>query len=210
MTMNTAKTTVLIADDHNIVRTGLKALLEMESDLSVVGEATDGKQAVAETLRLKPDVVVMDISMPVMDGIEATERIICNAPDTRVLALTSFSSDEDVARIISAGAIGIVMKDSDNDDIVASIRKTAAGETVLSPELKRISQTAIETPKLTPRQKEILHSVTRGLSNQDIAKQFGISVDGVKNHLRAIFLKLGAATRAEAGAIALRKHLLKL
>ena len=200
---------VLIVDDHSLVRMGLAALLGYQKDLVVAGEAEDGEQAVRLAREINPDVIVMDLMMPGMDGVEATRQIRAERPDARILVLTTFGTSADVARAIAAGAAGAVMKDTSNDELLAAIRTVAEGGSAFSPEIEQMVKEDPAPPKLTRRQLEILHSVTRGLSNPDIAKQFGITVDGVKAHLNVIFSKLGAANRSEAITIALRKHLLK-
>ena len=205
----TKKIRVLLADDHSLVRLGLSALIGYQKDFTVAGEACDGAEAAKLADEIKPDLIVMDLVMPEVDGVEATRRIRQKNPDARVLVLTTFGTSADVARAVAAGASGAIMKDSSNDELLAAMRTVAAGGTAFSPEIERQIEQEPAPPEFTPRQHEILLSVTRGLSNPDIAKQFGISVDGVKLHLKTIFAKLGATNRQEATAIALRRHLLK-
>ena len=204
------KKKVLIVDDHSLVRLGLSALLGYQSDMEVAGEAEDGEEAVHMACKVRPDVIVMDLMMPGVDGVEATRRIREKLPDSHILILTTFGTSADVARAIAAGASGAIMKDTSNEDLLNAIRTVAEGGKVFSPEIEQHVKEYSVSPDLTQRQMEILHSVTRGLSNPDIAKQFDITVDGVKAHLNVIFSKLGAANRSEAIAIALRRHLLKL
>ena len=201
---------ILIADDHAMVRMGLRVLLETEPDLEVVGEAKNGEAAVAETLRLRPDVVVMDLMMPRMDGIEATREIAARAPNAKVLLLTTFSTSDGLAEALAAGARGAFMKSVEDSALIAAIRKVAAGETAIAPDVRRLIREDPPAAKLTPRQRDILASITRGLTNKEIAAQLGIRADGVNLHIMEILSKLGASNRTEAAAIALRKHLLKL
>ena len=203
------KTRILLADDHSIVRMGISALLAYEKDLVVVGEAEDGEEAVHLAQKLSPDVVLMDLMMPRMDGVEATRKIRAACPSCRVLILTTFGTSADVSRAIASGALGAAMKDIGKDDIIDAIRRVATGGKVFSQEIEQTIKEEPSVPTFTQKQLEILHSVTRGLTNAEIAKQFDISTDGVKQHVMAIFKKLGAANRSEAVAIALRKHLLK-
>ena len=200
---------VLIADDHAIVRTGLAALLETKPGISVVGEAADGAAAVKKALRLRPDVVIMDLMMPVKDGVEATREIHEKLPESRVLILTTSTAADLITRAIEFGATGVITKSGANDQLVQAIRSVAAGKRTLSPEVSRLIAEETRLPELTERQLDILHSITRGLSNAEIARQFDIAEITVKNHLTAIFSKLGAANRSEAVAIALRHQLLK-
>ena len=203
------KIKVLIVDDHAVVRLGLSTLLGYQEDLTVVGEADDGESAVRLSQETKPDVVIMDLVMPGVDGVAATRRIREMDDSVKILILTIFGTSVDVARAIAAGANGAIMKDASNEDILSAIRTIATGKSVLSPEIEKSIKDEPVPPELTQRQLEILQSVTRGLSNPEIAKQFGITGDGAKAHLKIIFSKLGAANRSEAITIAMRKHLLK-
>ena len=201
---------VLIADDHTIVRIGLRTLLGAEKDIEVVGEAKNGEMAVKEALRLRPDVVIMDLMMPKMDGAEATAVLHERMPETKVIILTTFGSSDGIAHAIESGAVGALMKTADDAALISTIRSVAGGKTVISPDIKRLLAEDPPIPVLTTRQAEVLQSMMRGLTNRDIAKQLGIRQDGVNEHVAAILAKIGAANRTEAVAIALRKHLLKL
>ncbi len=201
---------VLIADDHTIVRIGLRTLLGAEKDIEVVGEAKNGEMAVKEALRLRPDVVIMDLMMPKMDGAEATAVLHERLPETKVIILTTFGSSDGIAHAIESGAAGALMKTADDAALISTIRSVAGGKTVISPDIKRLLADDPPIPVLTTRQTEVLQSMMRGLTNRDIAKQLGIRQDGVNEHVAAILAKIGAANRTEAVAIALRKHLLKL
>ena len=192
------------------MRMGLTALFDTVGDFEVVAEAADGAEAAELALRHKPDVVVMDLVMPVMDGVVATEKIVKSCPNTRVLLLTTYGSSDGIAHALDVGARGAVLKSASNDELIASVKAVAAGKRKVASDVERLLQDDPPIKPLTPRQAEILSYVTRGLTNQDIAKAIGIRVDSVGQNLTAIFAKLGAANRAEAITIALRKHLLKL
>ena len=204
------KIRVLIADDHAMVRMGLASLLGTEPDIEVVGDAENGKTAIQKSIALKPDVIVMDLVMPNMDGTAATAEILKRLPETKILLLTSFGTADGIAHAIEAGAKGAMMKNADFSELVAAIRTIAAGGRAISPEIEHFMEEDPPVQKLTQRQSAILASLVRGLTNDDIAKQFSIQRSSVKDHLTAIFEKLGAANRSEAVSIALRKHLLKI
>ena len=205
-----SKIRVLIADDHTIVRIGLVTLLNAEKDIEVVSEAKNGEMAVKEALRLSPDVIIMDLMMPKKDGAEATAELREKLPSAKIIILTTFGASDGIAHALESGAAGALVKTADDDALVATIRAVAGGETVISSEIRRLLAENPPIPKLTPRQIEVLQSMTRGLTNRDIAKQLGIRQDRVDEHVAAILTKIGAANRTEAVAIALRKHLLKL
>ena len=204
------QTRILLVDDHALLRRGLADLIRYEKDMSVVGEAGDGETAINAAVSLKPDLVVMDLMMPVVDGVEATRRIKAVLPSTHVLILTTFGTSADVARAISAGATGAIMKDASTDEQLAAIRTVAAGGTVFSPEIRRSMDETPKPPDFTDRQLEVLQSVVDGLGNKEIASKLKISTDAVKQHLNAICTKLGASNRVEAVSIALRRHLLRV
>ena len=203
------KIKVLIADDHEIMRVGLATMLETDAAIKIVAEATDGAEAVQKTLQLHPDVVVMDLMMPEMDGSEATTKIKAAAPDTRILLLTTFGTSDGIAHALDVGAEGALLKSAASIDILKAVKRIAEGGQVVSDEVRELLAKAPPVPELTERQRQILKSITEGLTNFAIATRLGISEDGVKRHVNAIFLKLGVESRAEAVAIALRKHLLK-
>ena len=203
------KTSVLLVDDHSVVRMGLAAIINIEKDLKVCGEAESGAEAVKLAREMRPDVVVMDFMMPGMDGAEATEAVLRASPESKVLVLTSYGTSSDIARALKSGATGAVTKNLSNDELADAIRATARGERMLSAEIESSLAEAESDNGLTARQREVLDSITRGLSNDDIAGMLGISKVRVKQHLAALYQKLGAANRAEAVAIALRRQLLK-
>ena len=204
------KIKVLIADDHMIVRLGLSALFSHEKDITVVGEAEDGLQAVDLVKRIRPDIVVLDLMMPGLDGVTATRKIKETTPDTGVLILTSYSTSDGISHALNAGADGAVLKTSDDSILLTAIRTIAAGERFVSPEIQNLLAVDPPTKELSPRQKDVLNSMIRGLTNKDIALQLGIGEGRVEAHINAIFSKINAANRTEAVAIALRKHLLKI
>ena len=204
------KTTVLIIDDHAILRMGLASLLNAKSGIEVIGDAANGKTGIPKALKLHPDVVIMDLMMPGMDGTETTRQLLSEAPDSKVLILTTFGTSDGITHAIEAGARGAIMKNCDFGELVTAIRTVAAGKTYVSPEIQRIISSDPPVATLSPRQSEILRSIVQGLSNPDIAKQLGISIDMVKEHVETLFQKIGASNRTEAVAIALRKHLLKI
>ena len=203
------KIKVLIADDHEIMRVGLATMLETDAAIKIVAEATDGAEAVQKTLQLHPNVVVMDLMMPEMDGSEATTKIKAAAPDTKILLLTTFGTSDGIAHALDAGAEGALLKSAASIDILKAVKRIADGGQVVSDEVRELLAKAPPVPELTERQRQILKSITEGLTNYAIATRLGISEDGVKRHVNAIFLKLGVESRAEAVAIAMRKHLLK-
>ena len=204
------KTTILIADDHGLMRMGVKALLSCQPDMTVVGEAEDGESAVALALKLAPDVVIMDIMMPVMSGAEATKRILADRPETKVICLTSFGSSADLARAILNGAVGAQEKESPVENLVDTIHTVLAGKTAIPDDIRRLVAEQQAMPDLTPRQEDILRGIVKGLSNQDIGRVLGISPESVKKHVSIVLDKLGVSTRSEAVGIALRKQLLKV
>lgn len=203
------KIKVLIADDHEIMRVGLATMLETDAAIKVVAETADGAEAVQKTLQLHPDVVVMDLMMPEMDGSEATTKIKAAAPNTKILLLTTFGTSDGIAHALDAGAEGALLKSAASIDILKAVKRIAEGGQIVSDEVRELLAKAPPVPELTERQRQILKSITEGLTNYAIATRLGISEDGVKQHVNAIFLKLGVESRAEAVAIALRKHLLK-
>ena len=201
---------ILLADDHSITRMGLAMLLSGEPDMKVVGEANNGRDAVRLARALKPDVVIMDLVMPVLPGAEAVRQIHDEDPDIRIIVLTTFSDSAELVTAVRNGASATLFKDMETCELADSVRKVHAGETILPDTVRGMLDEDVPLLNMTDRQRDILHSITRGLKNADIALQLGISESAVKKHLKNLFSKLGAATRAEAAAIALRKHLLKI
>ena len=204
------KIKVLVADDHKIVRIGLKALISQQKDLVCVGEADDGNDAVRKALELKPDVITMDLMMPGKDGETATAELRERLPSAKVVILTSFSTSDGIQAALDAGASGALMKTTADTTLLTAIRAVAEGKTVISPEVRKLMTNDPPIPRLSDRQKDVLQSLTQGLTNKEIAQRFGLCKGRVEELVTAIFLKLGASNRAEAVAVALRKQLLKI
>ena len=204
---------VVIADDHPVVRAGLRGMLEPESDIEVVGEATNGREAVSLVGRLEPEVVLMDLQMPELDGVAATKQIRERYPETNVLVLTTFDTDADVTRAISAGATGYLLKDAPRQDLFQAIRAAARGESVLSPAVASRLMSKMRGPgvqSLSEREIEVLTQVADGNSNKDIAGKLYISEATVKTHLVHIFGKLGVDDRTAAVTVALEQGIIRL
>lgn len=201
---------ILIADDHAIVRMGLAMLLGAQDGFEIVGEAANGELAVSKAMKLRPDVVIMDFVMPKMDGVAATAELHRRLPGCKCLILTSFGAAEEMQAALKAGAAGILLKSTANGKLISAIRKVSSGGQVIADDVEQLLAEEPPVPGLSPRQHEILESITRGLSNTQIATQLVISAESVKTHIAKLFSKLGAASRTEAVAIALRKHLLKI
>jgi DNA-binding NarL/FixJ family response regulator len=202
---------LLVVDDHPVVRAGIVGLLAGEPDLEVVGEAGDGAEACDLAGVLRPDVVLMDLRMPVLDGVQATERLLAAAPAMRVIILTTYETDTDILRAVEAGATGYLLKDTPRDDLVAAVRGVAAGETVLSPSVARrlVSGVRNAGERLTARELEVLAAVARGRNNAQIGAELYIAEATVKTHLLRIFTKLGVDDRTHAVTIALERGLLR-
>jgi len=201
----TPEITVLLADDHEVVREGLRLALLRSPHIRVVGEAPDGETAVTLAERRRPDVIVMDLRMPGMDGIEATEEIMRRLPDAKVLIFTAYSERALLQRGLESGARGYILKEAPHETLLRAIEKVAAGETFVDPSLMAaLTQSRGGTDVLTPREREILQLLADGLSNADVAGQLFISQETVKSHVRHILTKLEADTRTQAVAIALR------
>ena len=204
------KIKVLLADDHMFLRVGLSTLIDNKSDMTVVGEAENGREAVELTRRLKPDVVIMDLMMPEMSGSEATKVIHGEMPDVKIIVLTSYGTSFEMSQAVANGASCALLKDATSEALITAIRDVHAGKKVLAPHLVKMSEQEVGNARLTDHQLELLTAVTKGLTNHDIARQFGIAHVSVKKQLKTIFSKLGAANRAEAVAIAIGKQLVKM
>lgn len=212
---------ILIADDHAIVRDGIRSLLATVPDIEVVAEAENGREVVSKARGLQPDVILMDLMMPEMDGIEAIGQIMEREPEARILVLTSFSADDKVFPAIKAGARGYLLKDSDSQELVQAIRQVYRGESWLHPKIARkllrelsteppAQQESSEVDPLTGREVEVLHLVALGMSNQEIAIKLVISEGTVRTHVSNILSKLHVASRTQATLYALREGLASL
>jgi DNA-binding NarL/FixJ family response regulator len=204
---------LLVADDHPVVRDGLRAMLATQPDMELVGEAATGTEAVTQARALRPDVVLMDLQMPDLDGPAAIVTLREQAPEVRVLVLTTYGTDADITRAVDAGATGYLLKDAPREQLFGAIRAAARGESVLSPSvatrvLGRMRAPAEEA--LSPRELEILGAVARGLSNKDIGRQLHVSEATVKTHLLRVFSKLGVDDRTAAVTVALERGIIRL
>jgi len=201
MTESSALTTVVLADDHQMVRTGLSALLGATDDIRVVAQAGDGEQAVAEVARTLPDVVLMDLSMPGTDGVEATRRILAAQPEVKIVVLTSFSDRARVSDALAAGAVGYLLKDCEPGDLLSAVRSAAAGHVPIDPRVAGVllpdSSTRPEDA-MSPRELEVLRLVAQGLANKQIGRRLGISERTVKAHLTSVFHRIGVVDRTQA------------
>jgi NarL family two-component system response regulator LiaR len=207
------KIEVLIVDDHGVVRQGLRTYLELLDDIEVIGEAENGLEAMAQVRQHQPDVVLMDLVMPEMDGIEATRQVSAISPSTRVIVLTSFADDEKVFPAIRAGATGYLLKDVSPGDLANAIRAVHAGETHLHPDITKKLVDQLASPRsdprptpdeLTPRELEVLRLIAQGKSNREIARALAISDKTVKTHVSNILSKLHLADRTQAAIFAHR------
>lgn len=210
MTQNITR--IVIADDHQLFRDGLRSLLEGAADMELIGEASDGENAIALADELDPDLILMDLQMPGINGIEATRRIVLNNPDIRILMLTMFDDDESIFAALQAGARGYILKGVKHDEMLRAVRAVASDEAIFSPEIARRmmsyftnglpARTSKAFPELTAREREVLDLLARNYSNADIAAELVISPKTVRNHVSNVLGKLQVADRREAGSIA--------
>ena len=205
------KIKIMIVDDHSIVRMGLKSLLSTKENFEVVGEAINGENAVNKAMKLEPDVIIMDLVMPKLDGVGATKKILekCTTKPPKILILTTFGTSEEISQALEAGAIGAIMKSAANSELITAIGKVAKGHRYVASDIEQMLAVDPPVNELSPRQLAILESITRGLTNKEIAAQLEISPESVKTHIARLFEKIGAASRSEAASIALKKHLIK-
>jgi len=215
MMSNQNQIRVMLVDDHAVVRSGLSAFLLAYDDLTLVGEASSGEQAVSLCEQTKPDVILMDLVMPGMDGAETTRAIRAKSPTVQVIALTSFKEQDLVQGALQAGAIGYLLKDISAEELANAIRAAHAGRPTLAPEAAQVLIQATRSPAdrlgfdLTAREREVLVLMVEGLNNNQIAERLVISISTAKFHVSSILSKLGAATRTEAVALALQHKLVK-
>jgi DNA-binding NarL/FixJ family response regulator len=201
---------VLCADDHPLVRKGIASILANETDVVLVGEAGSGEEAVEQFRKLKPDVVLMDLRMPDMNGIEATRIIRSEAPETKIIALTSYDGDQDIYRAIEAGVRGYILKEMVHTEVLRAIRTVHAGKRLMPAEVAERLSEYFPQMALTPREVEVLRLVAKGMANKEIAHQLGTASGTIKMHIQNILAKLDAADRTHAVTIALERGILHL
>lgn len=197
---------VLVADDHPVVQQGLCTMLELEEDIEVVGRAKDGAEAVAQASECRPDVILLDVQMPNVDGIEALRQIRATQPEARVIVLTTYRNEDYVFPSLQAGASGYMLKDATREELAGAIRSVAAGESLLDPDWLRTKPS--ELPSLTARERDVLGLMADGRNNAEIAQSLFVSENTVKTHVSNILVKLGCRDRAAAVLTAWRRHLL--
>ncbi|MEU2852574.1 response regulator transcription factor [Streptomyces syringium] len=211
MTATEGKLRIIVVDDHTVMRAGVVALLASEPTIDIVGEAGNGREAVELVRRLEPDVALIDLRMPVLDGVAATTEIVAGRTGTRVLILTTYDTDVEIERAVEAGAIGYLLKDTTREQLVDAIRSAARGETVLAPRVAQRLLARMRQPApvaLTSRERDVLNAVADGLSNADIGKRLAIAEATVKTHLLRVFAKLAVSDRTHAVVTALERGLL--
>ncbi len=204
---------ILIVDDHPVVRSGIRGMLETQSDFKIVAEAENGREAIDQAHKLKPDVVLMDLRMPEIDGVEAIATIKTNQPETHILVLTTYDTDADIVRAVDAGATGYLLKDAPRDELFRAVRATARGEAILAPTVAARLMGKVRTggdERLSAREIEVLILVARGATNQEVAETLHISKATVKSHMIQICSKLGVSDRTAAATTALERGIIRL
>lgn len=201
------KLRILLADDHLVVRMGIASILSFEKDIEVVGETDNGADAVRLVHKLKPDVVLMDLKMPQLNGADATVQIHAAAPHVKILILTTFGTSAELKKAMDGGASGALMKNSSQAELIEAIRDVASGKLVMNGEIRHSITDMKPAPEMSQRQLEILNLVAKGFSNKEIADIAGVSLETVKDHVKKILLKMGAGSRTEAAALAVNMNL---
>lgn len=201
---------VMIVDDHFVVRSGLVASLELEDDITVVAEAERGEEAPALLVSARPEVILMDLQLPGWNGIETTERLLELDPAARVLVFSTFARDDEIQSSLDAGALGFLQKTASRDDLIAALRRVAAGERSLAPEIATRLAGLKLGPAITLREREILSLIAKGRANKEIASSLGIAEDTVKRHISNVLQKLDVSDRAQATAEAIRRGIVKV
>ena len=204
------KIRLLLVDDHLVVRIGLRSLLEMQPDMTVVAEAASGAAAVKEFERHRPDLTLMDLRMPGMDGAQATAAIRALAADARILVITTFDTDEDIFRALQSGACGYLLKNPDSEPLLKTIRSVHAGTYQLPPAVATRLAQRQAAPELSPREREVLELIVRGRSNKEIGSALGVAENTVKNHVKVILDKLGVQDRTQAATTAIQRGIVRL
>jgi len=207
------KIRILMADDHPVVRAGIRGMLETQPDFEVIAEAENGWEALDQTSKHTPDVVLLDLRMPKMDGVEAIGKIKENHPDIHILVLTTYDTDADIVRAVEAGATGYLLKDAPRDELFRAVRATARGETVLAPPVAARLMSKVRDKgdtALTAREIDVLMLVARGASNQDVGEKLHVSTATVKSHLLQIYQKLGVSDRTAAVTTAIERGVIRL
>ena len=204
---------ILVADDHPVVRAGIRGMLETQPDFEVIAEAKNGQEALEQASKLKPNVVLMDLRMPQMEGVEAIGKIKAQYPDIHILVLTTYDTDADIVRAVEAGATGYLLKDAPREELFRAVRATAKGETVLAPPVAaRLMEKVRDHGEqaLSAREIDVLLLVARGASNQDVAEKLHVSTATVKSHLIQIYQKLGVSDRTAAVTTAIERGIIRL
>jgi len=201
---------VLCVDDHRLMREGIARIVGVQPDMTVVAEASDGEEAVAQFLKCKPDVTLMDLEMPTMNGMQAIQAIRAQQPDARIVVLTMYHGDEDIYRAVAAGAAGYLLKDTLPDDLIRVIRAVHAGERAIPPEIAAVLEQRASQPTLTVREFQVLELLATGKRNKEIAAALGISGDTASAHIKNIFLKFNVHDRTAALAEALRRGIIHI
>jgi len=201
---------ILLGDDHEVVRLGLRSLLGTQPDLEVVGEAADGAEAVAAHERLQPDITLLDLRMPVLNGLEATRAIRAREATARIMILTTYAGEEDIYQALQAGARAYFLKSAPSAALLEAIRAVRAGQIRMPPEVAERLAHRLSAPELSPREREVLQAVARGRSNKEIARELGVAENTIKNHVKLILDKLGVQDRTQATLAAVQRGLVHL